>query len=56
MTENKTLLIIDDEPSILDALKQLFEIEGYEVHCYTNAAPALKKTLAPISGRGAVRH
>lgn len=50
MTENKTLLIIDDEPSILDALKQLFEIEGYEVHCYTNAAPALKKLSRQFQG------
>lgn len=50
MTEEKTLLIIDDEQSIRDALKQLFEIEGYSVQCFSNAAPALKKLTRQFQG------
>ncbi|PAX99582.1 DNA-binding response regulator [Pseudoalteromonas sp. HM-SA03] len=50
MTEEKTLLIIDDEQSIRDALKQLFEIEGYSVQCFSSAAPALKKLSRQFSG------
>ncbi|WP_462160419.1 sigma-54-dependent transcriptional regulator [Pseudoalteromonas maricaloris] len=50
MTEEKTLLIIDDEQSIRDALKQLFEIEGYSVQCFSSATPALKKLSRQFSG------
>ncbi|ASD69133.1 sigma-54-dependent transcriptional regulator [Pseudoalteromonas piscicida] len=50
MTEEKTLLIIDDEQSIRDALKQLFEIEGYSVQCFSSAAPALKKLSRQFQG------
>ncbi|MCG7552795.1 sigma-54 dependent transcriptional regulator [Pseudoalteromonas sp. Of11M-6] len=50
MTEEKTLLIIDDEHSIRDALKQLFEIEGYSVQCFSSATPALKKLSRQFSG------
>ncbi|MCG9761294.1 MULTISPECIES: sigma-54-dependent transcriptional regulator [Pseudoalteromonas] len=50
MTEEKTLLIIDDEQSIRDALKQLFEIEGYSVQCFSSAAPALKKLTRQFQG------
>ncbi|QUI61166.1 response regulator [Pseudoalteromonas sp. A22] len=50
MTEEKTLLIIDDEQSIRDALKQLFEIEGYSVQCFSSAMPALKKLSRQFSG------
>ncbi len=50
MTEEKTLLIIDDEQSIRDALKQLFEIEGYSVQCFSSATPALKKLSRQFGG------
>ncbi|WP_462155882.1 sigma-54-dependent transcriptional regulator [Pseudoalteromonas piscicida] len=50
MTEEKTLLIIDDEQSIRDALTQLFEIEGYSVQCFSSATPALKKLSRQFSG------
>ncbi|MGA4608583.1 sigma-54-dependent transcriptional regulator [Pseudoalteromonas maricaloris] len=50
MTEEKALLIIDDEQSIRDALKQLFEIEGYSVQCFSSATPALKKLSRQFSG------
>lgn len=50
MTEEKTLLIIDDEQSIRDALKQLFEIEGYSVQCFSSATPVLKKLSRQFSG------
>ncbi|TMN44656.1 sigma-54 dependent transcriptional regulator [Pseudoalteromonas sp. S2755] len=50
MIEEKTLLIIDDEQSIRDALKQLFEIEGYSVQCFSSAAPALKKLSRQFQG------
>ncbi|MCZ4240460.1 two component Fis family sigma54 specific transcriptional regulator [Alteromonas sp. I10] len=37
------IYIIDDEPTILNALKQLLVIEGYEVEVFDNAADALIK-------------
>ncbi len=38
----KTILIVDDEPSILRLLSKYFERQGYEVHCAENADEALK--------------
>ncbi len=37
------IYIIDDEPTILNALKQLLVIEGYDVEVFDNAADALIK-------------
>ncbi len=39
------IYIIDDEPTILNALKQLLVIEGYDVEVFDNAADALIKRL-----------
>ena len=35
---HSSVIVIDDEKSIRDALKQLLELEGYEVFCYGDAA------------------
>ena len=37
------IYIIDDEPAILKALKQLLSIEGYEAEVFGDAREALKK-------------
>ena len=34
---HSSVIVIDDEKSIRDALKQLLELEGYEVFCYGDA-------------------
>ena len=38
-----SVLIVDDEQSILDMLKLQFELEGYRVYVASNAAEALKQ-------------
>jgi len=35
------IVIIDDEQIIRDSLKQLFELEGYQVECFASASVAL---------------
>jgi len=40
--ENKKILIVDDEPSILRLLSQLFTKAGYDVSTAENAQDALK--------------
>lgn len=42
MTENKKILIIDDEKDILDFLKILLETHGYEVTATQDCAEALR--------------
>ena len=40
--ENAKLLVIDDEPKMLQSLKFLFEGEGYEVHLAESGAEGEK--------------
>jgi two-component system NtrC family response regulator/two-component system response regulator HydG len=42
-----TLLIVDDEPTILAAMREYFEVLGWRVDCATSAAEAL-----PLLERG----
>ncbi len=41
MSESRTLLILDDEPNILKALKRVFFEEEYDIHVYSDAEEAL---------------
>ena len=43
MKETYKILIVDDEPSILDMLKLQLESEGYVVYTAINAKEALDK-------------
>jgi two-component system, OmpR family, alkaline phosphatase synthesis response regulator PhoP len=43
MSDKASLLIVEDEENLLDALKLNLELEGYEVSCARNGAEALKK-------------
>ena len=38
---NETLVIVDDEPDAVEALKTLLELDGYTVHAATTAEAAL---------------
>ncbi len=39
---SRRIMIADDDPSILDALKQIFESEGYEVETSVNGETVAK--------------
>jgi two-component system nitrogen regulation response regulator NtrX len=39
----RSILVIDDEQSILQTLEGILTDEGYEVHCELSAVSALKK-------------
>jgi len=41
MAKNKTIMIADDDPGVLDALCLMLEYEGYDVLCTPNGADAL---------------
>ncbi|MEQ3514611.1 porin [Pseudoalteromonas sp. BZB3] len=43
---HSSVIVIDDEKSIRDVLKQLLELEGYEVFCYGDANAALNNLVA----------
>ncbi len=47
MTDRKRVLIIDDEPSVLDYLERLLQRLGYEVECTDNGADGLKRAANP---------
>jgi CheY-like chemotaxis protein len=38
-----TILVIDDDADTRDALRELFELHGYKVHCAENGLAALDK-------------
>ena len=40
--ENRTILIVDDEPFILKSIEYVLRREGFETHCATNGAEALE--------------
>ncbi len=42
----KSILIVEDEPSIRDTLQQLLELEGYSVFTASNGAEGLKQLRA----------
>ena len=39
---NNRILVVDDEPMILDILSRRLEIEGYAVHTESRAEPAFE--------------
>jgi two-component system, OmpR family, KDP operon response regulator KdpE len=39
----KTILVVDDEPDIVEVLTMNLELEGYQVSCATNGYEALKR-------------
>jgi CheY-like chemotaxis protein len=41
MTEDRPILVIDDDPSILDTVAEMLEFEGYVVQLATNGAEGL---------------
>ena len=41
MSETKTIMVVDDDPAILDAVCIMLEFEGYKVYCTPNGADAL---------------
>ena len=41
MNESKRIMIVDDDPAILDSIGLLLEFEGYEVKTTSNAASLL---------------
>ncbi|WP_281167046.1 sigma-54-dependent transcriptional regulator [Oceanospirillum beijerinckii] len=44
------IVVIDDEAIIRDSLKQLLELEGYRVSCYTSATTALDRLGREFAG------
>ncbi len=40
---NKTILVVDDEPRIAEAVSMNLELEGYQVSCAVNGQDALQK-------------
>jgi two-component system, OmpR family, alkaline phosphatase synthesis response regulator PhoP len=44
MTEKGTILLVEDEENLQEALKLNLELEGYEVTCASDGAEALHKT------------
>ncbi|TMO46860.1 sigma-54-dependent transcriptional regulator [Pseudoalteromonas ruthenica] len=50
MSNALTIYVIDDEPSIRDSLKQLLELEGYQVVCFDDANKALHKLNRSFAG------
>ena len=43
------ILIVDDEPRILDSVRMNLELEGYQVFEATNGQEALDKTLPIVT-------
>jgi two-component system chemotaxis response regulator CheY len=39
----KRILVVDDDPDILDALSEILEVEGYQVHRARNGREALQR-------------
>ena len=46
----KQVIVIDDEAMIRDSLKQLLEIEGYQVQCFNDPIAALSKLTRRFNG------
>lgn len=46
----KQVIVIDDEAMIRDSIKQLLEIEGYEVQCFNDPLSALSKLTRRFNG------
>ena len=44
------VIVIDDEAVIRDSLKQLLEIEGYQVQCFSEPTAALSKLSRRFEG------
>ena len=53
MPSRKTILIVDDDPDIRDALSQLLQDEGYDVAGAADGAAALAYLREAAAGRGA---
>ncbi|WP_372762820.1 sigma-54-dependent transcriptional regulator [Pseudoalteromonas sp.] len=46
----KQVIVIDDEAMIRDSLNQLLSLEGYEVHCFSDASTALSRISRTFMG------
>jgi two-component system, chemotaxis family, chemotaxis protein CheY len=46
----KRILVVDDDPDILDALSEILEVEGYQVHRARNGREALQRMGEGASG------
>ncbi|MBI1763197.1 MAG: response regulator [Acidobacteria bacterium] len=46
MTDNKTILVIDDDPDTCNFLREIFEEEGWQVRTASNANAALAAVQA----------
>jgi RNA polymerase sigma factor (sigma-70 family) len=44
----RTVFIVDDDPSILSSLSWLLESASYEVECYASAAEFLRRAAEPV--------
>jgi len=42
-TQSRTILVVDDEPRIAEAVTMNLELEGYQVSCASNGQEALRK-------------
>lgn len=42
----RVLMIVEDDPDLLDVWKELFELSEYRVHAFTSASAALADTAA----------
>lgn len=42
----ESILVVDDEPDLRDALRDLLELEGYEVQCAGDGAEAIEQAQA----------
>ncbi len=45
-----TVIVIDDDPALRDAMRTMFEIEGYNVRCFGSAEDFLRDTDLPALG------
>jgi CheY-like chemotaxis protein len=51
MSEKKRILVVDDEPDVLDVIQALLEESGFEVSAYTSAVEGLQRArMRPFDG------
>jgi CheY-like chemotaxis protein len=43
LLQRKTILVVDDEPTVVEVLREIFDCDGYEVQCAENGEVALEK-------------
>jgi len=47
-TQSRTILVVDDEPRIAEAVTMNLELEGYQVSCASNGQEALRKATEEL--------